>query len=272
MILTIKRMVGVRGAAASDSRNGGASAGPETHTGMKFTAWETKMSSTAVTKKSSEKSRQTNSHRFGILLASQVALIAIHPWSDASRDRPGWFGMFAMAVFLAGLYQVAEHQKVRRVATVLCALAVIANVLSLIGYRGPLVIPTSIFSMVFVAFITAVLLQSVISSQEVTSDTLYGAVAAYLFIGILWGMAYSLADSLAPGSLHITAAAERRLFWTDCFFFSFSTLTTIGSSDILPMGGIRGLVMIEAIIGAMYPAILIGRLLTLYRSAHEIGV
>src|SRR5579872_3041755 len=227
------------------------------------------MNTASVIQTNSDNKRRTSSHRFGILLASQVALIAIHPWSDASRDRPGWFGLFAMAVFLAGLYQVAEHKKVRRIATVLCALAVSANILSLIGYRGPLLIPTSIFSMIFLAFITAVLLQTVISSQRVTSDTLYGAVGAYLFIGILWGMAYSFVDTLAPGSLHVTAVAGRRLVWTDYIFFSFVTLTTIGYGDVVAVGGIRGLVMLEGIIGAMYPAILIGRLLTLYRPSRE---
>jgi hypothetical protein len=137
------------------------------------------MSTSVVAQKTSEIKRRTSSHRFGILLATQVALIAIHPWGDTSTERPGWFGIFALAVFLAGLYQVAEHKKLRRAATILCTLAVGTNILLLSGYRGPLLIPTSIFSMVFVAFITVVLLQSVISSERVTSDTLYGAVAAY---------------------------------------------------------------------------------------------
>jgi hypothetical protein len=224
---------------------------------------------TAVIQQSPETKRRTNSHRFGILLASQVALIAIHPWGDATTERPGWFGIFALAVFLAGLYQVAEHKKLRRAATILCALAVGTNILLLSGYRGLLLIPTTIFPMVFVAFTTVVLLQSVISSERVTSDTLYGAVAAYLFIGILWGMAYSFVDTLVPGSLHLSAGAGRHLAWADYIFFSFITLTTIGYGDIVPIGGIRGLVMLEGIIGAMYPAILIGRLLTLYRPSRE---
>lgn len=227
------------------------------------------MSTATVIQQRLDSKPRTNSHPFGILLASQVALIAVHPWGDALKDRPGWFGLFAMAVFLAGLYQVAEHKKIRRIATVLCGLAVIANILSLIGYGGPMLIPTTILSMVFVAFITIVLLQSVMSSQRVTSDTLYGAVAAYLFIGILCGMAYSFVDSLAPGSLHMTVDSGHRLAWTDYIFFSFVTLTTMGSGDVVPMGGIRSLVMLEGIIGAMYPAILIGRLLTLYRPSRE---
>ena len=227
------------------------------------------MSTAAITQSTLEMKHRTKSHRFGILLASQVALIAIHPWGDSARDQPGWFGVFAMAVFLAGLYQVAEHKKIRRVATVLCGLAAIANILALTGYKGPLLIPTSVFSILFVAFITAVLLQSVMSSQKVTSDTLYGAVSAYLFFGILCGMAYSLVDSLSPGSLHVIGGSGHRLAWADYAFFSFTTLTTMGSGDVVPVGGIRGLVMLEGIIGAMYPAILIGRLLTLYRPSSE---
>jgi len=79
-------------------------------------------------------------------------------------------------------------------------------------------------------------------------------------------MVYSLVDTLSPGSLHMTAEAGRRLVWADYVFFSFVTLTTIGYGDVVPMGG---LVLLEGIIGAMYPAILIGRLLTLYRPSNE---
>ena len=227
------------------------------------------MNTGAVRQESSEKQRRSDSHRFGILLASQIALIAINPWTDASTEHPGWFGIFGLAVFLAGLYKVAEHKKVRRVATVLCALAVAGNILSMVGYREPLLIPTTLFAMIFLAFITVVLLKAVISSQSVTADTLYGAVAAYLFIGIVWGMAYSLVNTFTPGSLHMTSATGHHFTWADYIFFSFVTLTTIGYGDIVPIGGIRGLVVLEGIIGAMYPAILIGRLLTLYRPSRE---
>ncbi|MBV9438160.1 MAG: hypothetical protein JOZ44_19025 [Acidobacteria bacterium] len=227
------------------------------------------MNTAIATKVSPTPKLQTSSHRFAVLLACQVALIAIHPWGDTRGDRPGWFGIFALAVILAGLYQVAEHTRIRRAATLLCAIAVAGNALLFTGYKGALLIPASICSMTFIAFITAVLLQSVISSRRVTSDTLYGAVSTYLFIGILWGIAYSVVDSLYPGSLRMTLAAGHHLAWADYIFFSFVTLTTIGYGDVVPMGAIRSLVILEGIIGAMYPAILIGRLLTMYRPSEE---
>ena len=78
------------------------------------------------------------------------------------------------------------------------------------------------------------------------------------------GMTYSLIDLISPGSFRYTYDATKRLTWPDYSFFSVVTLTTVGYGDIVPIGGVKGLVMMEAIIGAMYPPILIGRLLTLH--------
>jgi hypothetical protein len=222
---------------------------------------------TAATSRMEQLKRHRVSHRFALLLASQFALIAIHPLAAREGSRPGWFGIFAMAVFLAGLYQVVEKRRIRTTAVLLCVPAVSGSLLTLLGYTGRLLIPAAVFAILFVAFITAVLLWTVISSVKVTTETLYGAVAAYLFIGIVWGMAYSLVEQLSPGSLRFTFEAGRQLTWPDYSFFSFVTLTTIGYGDVVPIGGVKALVMIEGIIGAMYAPILIGRLLTLYPHA-----
>jgi Ion channel len=47
-------------------------------------------------------------------------------------------------------------------------------------------------------------------------------------------------------------------------YFSFTTLTTLGYGDIVPLHPYaRGLANIEAMIGQLYPAILIARLVSL---------
>ena len=76
-------------------------------------------------------------------------------------------------------------------------------------------------------------------------------------------MAYSLVDLLAPGSIIKTAYTKHPLVWTDYTFFSFTTLTTVGYGNMVPVGAVQGLALLEAVIGAMYPPIMIGRLLTL---------
>src|SRR5215469_6093931 len=220
---------------------------------------------TAATSRVQRLKEKRSSHQFAFVLLSQFALIATYPLAGATDgSHPGVFGLIAMAVFLAGLYQVAVERHVRTLAAVLCLLGATANVLAIIGYTGPLFIPSGLCAIAYMVFVTAVILWKVLSSPKVTVETLYGAVCAYLFIGIVWGMTYSLVDQISPGSFRYTYDATKRLAWSDYSFFSVVTLTTIGYGDIVAIGRVKSLVMMEGIIGAMYAPILIGRLLTLH--------
>ncbi len=222
------------------------------------------MSGTAPTPVRKLKQRR-KAHQFAFVLLSQFALIASYPLIGATNGaRPGTFGMIAMVLFLAGLYQVTEERDVRIIAVTLCILGTSANVLAIVGYNGAMVIPTGLFAIAYMAFVTGVILWKVLSAPKVTVETLYGAACAYLFIAIVWGMLYSFVDLVSPGSFRYTYDATKRLVWPDYSFFSVVTLTTIGYGDIVPIGAVKGLVMMEGIIGAMYPPILIGRLLTLH--------
>lgn len=207
---------------------------------------------------------RTTSNRFAFLLFSQFALIASYPLAGTTGRSPGtWFSVFAMTLFLTALYLVLEKRRLRAVAILLCAAALTCSLLSSLGFEQVFLIPSVICSIAFMLFTIAVILGTVISSTKVTNETLYGAVSAYLFIGITGGMAYSLIELLVPGSLRMTVNTGRPLAWPDFTFFSFITLTSVGYGDIVPVGGVKALVMLEAVVGAMYPPLLIGRLLTL---------
>lgn len=90
-----------------------------------------------------------------------------------------------------------------------------------------------------------------------------GGVAAYLLIGVTWAFAYKLLLEQAPDAIHFqssfagfsTGEPSRLLY------FSFSTLTTLSYGDAYPVHRIaRSLAIAEALIGQLYPAILIATL------------
>jgi hypothetical protein len=73
-----------------------------------------------------------------------------------------------------------------------------------------------------------------------------------------------MVDLLVPRSLSGVSVAEAPKLLSDLIYFSFSTLTTVGYGDIVPVHPIaRSLSSVEAIIGQLYPATLLARLVTL---------
>jgi hypothetical protein len=131
-----------------------------------------------------------------------------------------------------------------------------------------------VLAMVAIALLTAVLLRHVFREGPITADRIRGAIAVYLLIGVLWCLAYQLLDHVAPGSFHFpeTVVLIRGRISHRLAYFSFVTLTTVGYGDITPIHPVaRALATAEAFVGQLYPAILIGRLVSLQISARPGG-
>ncbi|HXM21867.1 MAG TPA: potassium channel family protein [Terriglobales bacterium] len=104
-----------------------------------------------------------------------------------------------------------------------------------------------------------------------------GGVAAYLLIGLTWAFGYKLLMERRPDAIHfesslagIPTGEPSRLI-----YFSFSTLTSVGYGDVRPVHRIaRSLATAEALIGQLYPSILIATLVGMSlqsRSSPGIG-
>jgi Ion channel len=104
-----------------------------------------------------------------------------------------------------------------------------------------------------------------------------GGVAAYLLIGLTWAFGYKLLMERQPAAIHFQSSVvgaptgePSRLI-----YFSFSTLTSVSYGDSYPVDRIaHSLAMAEALIGQLYPSILIATLVGMSlqaRSGPEAG-
>ena len=107
--------------------------------------------------------------------------------------------------------------------------------------------------------------RAVFAPGAVTAHRVFGAVVLYLTFGLIFTAAYRLVWDLAPNALSgIPRDAAPWQASGSILYFSFVTLSSIGFGDIVPVHPFaRSLSNLEGIIGQLYPATLLARLVTL---------
>ena len=175
-------------------------------------------------------------------------------------------GAFFSLLLLAGLLTMTRYKALQIGFVGFVTLTMIVHWTRLaLGTQG-LVVWDALFSLVSVGAFTGVVLAQVGRKGPVTGHRVRGAVAGYLLLGLACACAYALIDSMIPGAFQTAAADYQfRQARPDAFvYFSVVTLTTLGYGDITAIHPVaRSVVMIEALLGQLYPAILIARLVTL---------
>jgi hypothetical protein len=108
------------------------------------------------------------------------------------------------------------------------------------------------------------LLRYVFESGVMSADRLSGAASGYLMMGVMWTFIYALVTRADPAAFS-AAGSRAPLPFMDLLYYSFTTLTTMGYGDIVPMSrAARTAAIMEAIIGQLFLAILIAKLVSVY--------
>lgn len=128
--------------------------------------------------------------------------------------------------------------------------------------------PETIFaSVLFFLFITGTIIDHILHSEEVSTDTLYGAVCAYLLLGLLWASIYGFLEYLSPGIIFVTNNSDvvDTLTTNELIYYSYTTLTTLGYGDVTSLTHEGRIVsVLEAIVGQLFIAFLVARLVAIY--------
>lgn len=118
-------------------------------------------------------------------------------------------------------------------------------------------ISASIYA-IFLAATIIILMRNMFKSHRITPDIIVGGICIYLIIGILWTIFFTLlVDVDADAVVHKGVQS--------LYYFSFTTLTTLGYGDIVPASALaRVLTTMEAIAGQIYLTIFVARLVGLH--------
>jgi len=207
-----------------------------------------------------------------IMLA--ILLFVIGPLQAAGVVAAHNFSIVLGLVLVPAVFIVSESWIAVALILLAVALAVVSTVIRL---RQPSIIDIYLQSSAWlIASLTLAVVvgRAVFARGKVNYHRVIGAVLLYLNIGWFFVALYGFAALLVHNAFTGLGPLEDNLTVAgNLVYFSFVTLTSVGYGDIVPLHPVvRGIANVEAIIGQLYPATLLARLVTLqleHRSRSE---
>jgi hypothetical protein len=218
-------------------------------------------------------------HRFALLFLSLLAFLLLMAltelWrgAEAALTPASLLQTAAFCLLLAAAVGSMQAPQARLRSSLGLSLPAIAlSVLSRLTGSSACEAGMYLFSAAFLVHVIAVILIMIFRTTTITLDTLCAALCVYLLLGVVWALAYSLAALLLPSPFVYTLTPHEPLAMrigqgspVAVFYFSFVTLATLGYGDIVPVAAVtRMLACLEAIVGQLYLAVLVARLVGVY--------
>jgi hypothetical protein len=170
----------------------------------------------------------------------------------------------AALVLIGGIFLLSGSPTV---AVALLAAFCMAAISAISRLKAPSVLDVYLFTGAL--FILGVTLASIVTRTafgpgRVTYHRIVGAILVYLSIGVVFSALFTMIGLLVPGAFSGIVIDDNHALPANVIYFSFVTLTSTGYGDVFPLHPVaRSLCNLETILGQLYPATLLARLVSL---------
>jgi hypothetical protein len=200
-----------------------------------------------------------------------VTLILVDYVAVSTLIGSGWGRVSTILLVGATLLFALRTSRARRIWRLLATLYMAASMLLALG---SLAVPgahdyspqTLVAAGVLLLVTPVAILRHIITHPVVSTETVLGAVCVYLLIGFSFAFVY-----VAIGYLSATPffGGQTSATVNDFLFFSYSTLTTVGYGNLVPVSSVgQTFAMLEALLGQVYLVIVVARLVSLWGQAN----
>lgn len=201
-----------------------------------------------------------------LLIMLFIQIFVLYPF-ETSPTGEMLVHFFFMLILISGMMTVVGTPIWGRLTLALGSLSLVCRALT---YTHADLIPqvvNPIMTAFFSAILIVVIIIQVFREGPINGHRIAGAICVYLLLGMLWGSLYlsiefvwpeAFSFAQTPASLGVHSRAGR------LYYFSFITLTSVGYGDVLPVYSVaQTIAMLEAVVGQLFPAILIARLVSM---------
>ena len=209
--------------------------------------------------------------RYAPILVGVLLLFLLEPLLGQRGTTSGWMNVLVLLLVVVSLRALWTSRVLLGVVGIMGSALVVMSVLESFAIMSDAVPISDLVGAAFLLVTSYGILYDIFNRDEITADTVYGASAVYMLLGLAFARLYLALLKWAPDSF---AASELLLSQVDqlgwkasglIHYYSLVTLTTIGYGDVTPVAPLaRNLAAIEGIIGQLFIAAVVARLVSLY--------
>ena len=204
----------------------------------------------------------TNGYKY--LFFDLIVLFFLLPFASLHRYLGILVSFCFLVTLLLGLNTLAFPKRILFLFRFFASLAFISDIIvfpeseyltsltSLMSYS---------FNIIFFVLVILAIGSRIFQEKEVNLNVIRGGICIYLLLGILWFFFYRIIVFFDVNAFSFPENVNKE----SLFYFSFTTLTTLGYGDILPKNAFAmTFTNAEALVGQIYPAVVIAKLVSLY--------
>jgi hypothetical protein len=199
-----------------------------------------------------------------VLLAAQLAGVLLYPFMEGNGAGRALFSLFGIAILGLVVLAVRSTPGLTWVVVLFAVPATVLLLIQAITDDDTLLPYSSALEAVLYFYAAGSLIAYMLADHYITRDELFAVGATFTLVA--WGFAYTyiVCQAIEPQSFIAAQHPEAPRTWMELLFLSFTTLTSTGLSDVVPVRPhARSLNMIEQLAGLAYVAMVVSRLVAL---------
>jgi hypothetical protein len=199
-----------------------------------------------------------------VLLFVQLAGVLLYPFMESREGGRALLSLFGIVVLALVVLAVRETPSLTWVTVLLGAPAAALLLVQAISGDDALVPYSSGLEAILYFYAAGALIRYMLADHEITRDELFAVGATFTLLAWAFAYVFVVCQAIYPGSFTAAVDPEADRSWLELLFLSFTTLTSVGLSDVVPIRPFaRALVMIAQLAGLGYVAILVSRIIGL---------
>jgi hypothetical protein len=199
-----------------------------------------------------------------VLLVVQLAGLLLYPFLKENGAGQALFSVFGIIVLALVLLAVRSSPALTWVGVLLAIPATVLLLVQAVHGSDELRAWSSGFEAVLYLYAAGALIAYMLADHEITRDELYAVGATFTLVAWAFAYIYTVVQAIEPRSFTAAVDPSGDRSWMELLFLSFTTLTSTGLSDVVPVKAFaRSVVMIEQVAGLAYVAVLVSRLVGL---------